>query len=107
MRPRRPIFDAHREEFDTLYDKLVKNRNEQARILGYRDYSELSYIRRNRIGYGPKEVAAFRAEVAAQVVPMLKDMMAMRAERIGIAHPDVLGQRARLCGRQPDAARQL
>ena len=80
-------FDAHREEFDTLYDKLVKNRNEQARILGYRDYSELSYIRMNRIGYGPREVAAFRAEVAAQVVPMLKDMMAMRAERTGIAHP--------------------
>ena len=61
----------------------------------------------NRIGYGPKEVAAFRAEVAAQVVPMLKDMMAMRAERTGIAHPDVLGRRARLCRRQPDAARQL
>ena len=56
-------FDAHRAEFDEIYDKMVKNRNEQARILGYNDYSELSYIRMNRIGYGPAEVAAFRQEV--------------------------------------------
>ena len=40
-------FDAHRAEFDEIYDKMVKNRNEQARILGYNDYSELSYIRMN------------------------------------------------------------
>ena len=26
-------FDAHRAEFDEIYDKMVKNRNEQARIL--------------------------------------------------------------------------
>lgn len=80
-------FDAHREEFDSIYDKLVKNRNEQARILGYRDYSELSYIRMNRIGYGPREVAAFRQEVADHVVPMLRDVMAMRAKRVGLEHP--------------------
>ena len=80
-------FDAHRAEFDEIYDKMVQNRNEQARILGYRDYSELSYIRMNRIGYGPDEVKAFREEVAEQVVPMVQHLMDLRAKRIGIAHP--------------------
>ena len=100
-------FDAHREEFDTLYDKLVKNRNEQARILGYRDYSELSYIRMNRIGYGPQGGRRFprggrrtgRADAQGH------DGDARRTHRH--CAPDVLGQRARLCGRQPDTARQL
>ena len=80
-------FDAHRAEFDDIYDKMVKNRNEQARILGYRDYSELSYVRMNRIGYGPKEVEAFREEVVEQVVPMLQKLMTLRSKRTGIAHP--------------------
>ena len=80
-------FDAHRAEFDEIYDKMVKNRNEQAHILGYHDYSELSYIRMNRIGYGPDEVKAFREEVAEQVVPMVQRLMALRAKRVGIDHP--------------------
>ena len=80
-------FDAHRAEFDEIYDKMIKNRNEQAHILGYHDYSELSYVRMNRIGYGPKEVAAFREEVVEQVVPMLEKLMELRNRRTGIEHP--------------------
>lgn len=80
-------FDAHRQEFDSIYDQLVHNRNEQARMLGYKDYSELSYVRMNRIGYGPKEVKAFRDEVAVHVVPMLTKIMALKAKRIGLEHP--------------------
>ena len=80
-------FDAHRAEFDDLYDRLVKNRTQQAHILGYKDYSELSYVRMNRIGYGAKEVAAFRKEVEEQVVPMLRRMLDLRAKRTGIEHP--------------------
>ena len=58
-------FDAHRAEFDELYERTVRNLNQQAAILGYQDYSQLSYARMNRIGYGPEE----------------------RARRAGIQHP--------------------
>ena len=34
-------FDAHRAELDDLYGKIVKNLNQQAHVLGYKDYSEL------------------------------------------------------------------
>lgn len=80
-------FDAHRAEFDTIYDKMVKNRNEQAHILGYKDYSELSYIRMNRIGYGPAEVKSFRDQIAHDVVPLLAKVSAQRARRAGIQDP--------------------
>ena len=58
--------------------------------MGYHDYSELSYVRMNRIGYGPEEIRKFRDQVANDVVPQLQKVMALRAKRTGIAHPPPL-----------------
>ena len=80
-------FDAHRDQLDQLYGKIVKNLNQQAKVLGYKDYSELSYVRMNRIGYGAEEIRSFRDQVAADVVPLLQQVMKMRSARTGIAHP--------------------
>jgi M3 family oligoendopeptidase len=77
-------FDAHREEFDSLYSKMIANRNRQAQILGYADYSELSYVRMNRLGYGPKEVAAYREEVKKAIVPKCDALMRLRWQRAGL-----------------------
>lgn len=78
------FFDSHREELDTIYDKLVKNRNEQARLMGYKDYTELAVIRMRRYGYGPKEVKAFRKQVAEDLVPLVTKMKKLQAARIGV-----------------------
>ena len=80
-------FDAHCAELDELYGQIVQNLNSQARVMGYHDYSELSYVRMNRIGYGPEEIRKFRDQVANDVVPQLQKVMALRAKRTGIAHP--------------------
>ena len=80
-------FDAHRAELDELYGQIVQNLHAQARVMGYHDYSELSYVRMNRIGYGPEEIRKFRDQVANDVVPQLQKVMALRAKRTGIAHP--------------------
>ena len=80
-------FDAHRAELDELYGQIVQNLNAQARVMGYHDYSELSYVRMNRIGYGPEEIRKFRDQVVNDVVPQLQKVMALRAKRTGIAHP--------------------
>ena len=80
-------FDAHRAELDELYGQIVQNLNAQARVMGYHDYSELSYVRMNRIGYGPEEIKKFRDQVANDVVPQLQKVMSLRAKRTGIAHP--------------------
>ena len=80
-------FDAHRAELDELYGEIVQNLNTQAKVMGYHDYSKLSYVRMNRIGYGPEEIRKFRDQVARDVVPQLQKVMAMRAKRTGIEHP--------------------
>lgn len=77
-------FDAHRTQFDDLYTRLVENRNAQAKALGYHDYSELSYLRMGRIGYGPAEVANYRAQVQKDVVPVVHELQKRRFARAGV-----------------------
>ena len=77
-------FDAHRTEFDELYSKLVENRNAQAKALGYHDYSELSYLRMGRIGYGPAEVKNYREQVLCDVVPVVHELQKRRFARAGV-----------------------
>ncbi len=77
-------FDTHRTQFDDLYTKLVENRNAQAKALGYHDYSELSYLRMGRIGYGPAEVANYRAQVQKDVVPVVHELQKRRFARAGV-----------------------
>lgn len=78
------FFDSHREEFDTLYEKLVKIRNRQARTLGYDNFIQMGYDRLGRNCYGPREVAAFRNEIKTHIVPIVSGLKAEQKERIGV-----------------------
>lgn len=77
-------FDDHRGQFDDIYTKMIANRNAQAVILGFKDYSALSYLRMGRIGYGPKEVADYRAQVLRDVVPVIHELQKLKFNRAGI-----------------------
>lgn len=78
------FFDQHREEFDSIFDQLVKNRTEQARRMGYQNFVELGYIRQQRNCYGPKEVAVFRRQVLRDLVPIVREIKAVQEKRIGV-----------------------
>lgn len=78
------FFDAHQEEFDEIYTRMIENRNAQGRKLGYQDYVPLSYLRMGRLGYGPNEIASFRAQVAESVTPLAARAMADQFARAGI-----------------------
>ena len=78
------FFDAHREELDRLYDELVKNRTEQGRLLGYDNYLPLGYDRMGRNCYGPEQVAAFREQIARELVPIAVRVKAAQAGRLGL-----------------------
>ena len=78
------FFDAHREELDRLYDELVKCRTDQAKLLGYDNYIPLGYDRMGRNCYGPEKVAAFRDQIAADLVPLVAKVKAAQAKRLGV-----------------------
>ena len=77
-------FDAHQAELDELYDKLVKNRTAQAKAMGHENYIALGYDRLGRNCYGPEEVAAFRDQIAKDMVPLVAAIKENRRQRLGL-----------------------
>ncbi|MBD5162421.1 MAG: M3 family oligoendopeptidase [Oscillibacter sp.] len=77
-------FDEHQAELDQLYDRLVKNRDAQGRAMGYRNYIPLGYDRLGRNSWGPGECAAFREQIARDMVPLVARVKEDQARRIGV-----------------------
>ena len=78
------FFDQHQAQFDDIYDRLVKNRTEQAHRLGLSNYVEMAYLLRRRNCYGPQEVANFRRQVIEEIVPVNNEIKRRQAKRIGV-----------------------
>ena len=72
------------DEIDEIYDKMVKNRTEQARQLGYENYVELGYYRMNRNCYDKEMVENFRKQVKEYIVPFANKLHEQRRARIGV-----------------------
>ncbi len=77
-------FDRHQEELDRLYDKLVKNRTAQGRAMGYENYLPLGYDRLGRNCWGPAEAAAFRDQIASDLVPIVAKVKGDQERRLGV-----------------------
>lgn len=66
--------EAHVEEFDSIYDDLVKIRTQIARKLGFENFIPLGYARMGRIDYNQTMVAAFRESVHQTIVPAVAEI---------------------------------
>ncbi|MCR5251091.1 MAG: M3 family oligoendopeptidase [Lachnospiraceae bacterium] len=77
-------FQSVTAEIDEIYDKMVKNRTEQARVMGYKDYVELGYYRMNRNSYDREMVEGFRKRVKEEFVPLVCELQERRRARIGV-----------------------
>ncbi len=62
------------DEIDDIYDKMVKNRTEQARQLGYENFIELGYYRMGRNCYDRDMVENFRKQVKESFVPYVSKL---------------------------------
>ncbi len=78
------FFDDNQTELDEIYDKLVANRTEQAKILGYNNFVELAYDRRHRNCFDAKDVANYRKQILEEVVPIVNKTKQAQKARIGI-----------------------
>ena len=78
------FFDEHREELEDLYDRLVKNRTAQGKLMGYDNFIPLAYDRLGRNCYGPAKVAAFRQNVVQDLVPVVSRLKRTQQQRLGL-----------------------
>jgi M3 family oligoendopeptidase len=78
------FFEEKGEALDSIYDRLVKCRTEQARQKGYENYLELGYYRMNRNCYDKKMVESFRKQVKEVLVPFAQKLHEKRRERLKV-----------------------
>ncbi len=80
-------FKDHQEEFDRIYDELVRLRDEMGRKLGYEGYTTLGYYRMGRNCYTKEDVEKFRAAVVKYLVPLADRVYREQAKRLGKEYP--------------------
>ena len=78
------FFEANAEKLDEIYDKLVKNRDAQAKALGYENYLTLGYYRMQRNDYGREEIENFRKQIKEDFVPFAEKLHDRRRQRLGL-----------------------
>jgi len=78
------FFAQHEDEFDSLFDKLVKVRHQIAKKLGYENFTPVGYLRLQRLDYAAKDVEAFRDEVAEYVVPVAESLSRRQQTRLAL-----------------------
>ncbi|MPM43942.1 hypothetical protein SDC9_90620 [bioreactor metagenome] len=77
-------FEIHEEEFDEIYDNLVKIRHEIAKKLGFNNFTELGYIRMYRTDYNPEMVINLRKQVLEHIVPLCNKLYEKQAKRLNL-----------------------
>jgi M3 family oligoendopeptidase len=78
------FFAEHEDEFDRIYDELVKVRTEIAQSLGYENFVELGYNRMMRTDYNAEMVENFRKQVKEFIVPIASKLKERQKNRIEV-----------------------
>jgi M3 family oligoendopeptidase len=78
------FFVEKSSELDRLYDELVKLRTGIAHKLGFKNFTELAYMRMARGDYNAAMVKYYRDQVHKYVVPLASQLKAKQAKRLGL-----------------------
>lgn len=70
-------------QLDDIFDRLVKVRDRMAKRLGMKSYTELGYLRMERIDYNREMVEKFRKNVLDYIVPVVSDLKKSIAKKLG------------------------
>ncbi|MCI6443870.1 MAG: M3 family oligoendopeptidase [Clostridia bacterium] len=78
------FYESNEENFERIWDELVKVRTEMGKNLGFENYIPLGYMNQGRTDYDEKDVAAFREQVREELVPFCAKLYEAQAKRIGV-----------------------
>jgi M3 family oligoendopeptidase len=78
------FFEDNSEEFDRIFDELVKVRTQIARKLGFKNFIELGYARMRRTDYNHTHVADFREHIRKHLVPVVLELKEKQRKRLGL-----------------------
>ncbi len=76
-------FIDHRDEIATIFDEMVKLRDEMGRNLGHKNFIPLAYKAMGRTDYGIEQAKKFRELIRKYIVPVQTSLFEARAKRLG------------------------
>lgn len=78
------FFAENQEEFDNIYDSLVKVRTKMAQKMGYKNYVEFGYKQLSRLEYDAKMVEGYRKQVLENIVSLHTELRKRQEKRLGV-----------------------
>ncbi len=81
------FFQANEDQFDRIYDDMVKVRHDIAKKLGYENFIQLAYDRFGRTDYNADDVKTYRDQIYEDIVPLVAELTERKAKRLGIENP--------------------
>ena len=76
---------ADRDPIDTLYDRMVAQRDTVAHNAGFESYRDYSFKRLKRFDYTPEDCAAYHGACAEHLVPLMRRLDHDRAGALAVA----------------------
>ena len=78
------FFAENQDEFDNIYDSLVKVRTRMAQKMGYKNFVEFGYKQLSRLEYDAKMVEGYRKQVLENIVPLHTELRERQGKRLGV-----------------------
>lgn len=78
------FFNENMEKIDQIYDSLVKNRDKQAKELGFKNYVEMAYLSLKRTDYNHLDVKNYRKQVLEILTPVYVDLIKKQEKRLNL-----------------------
>ena len=78
------FFSENQDEFDNIYDSLVKVRTRMAQKMGYKNFVEFGYKQLSRLEYDAKMVEGYRKQVLENIVPLHTELRERQGKRLGV-----------------------
>lgn len=76
---------SHKDEFDQIYDELVKIRTQIANKLGFETYTPVAYKSMGRVDWDMHDAKKYRDQIAKYIVPLTQKLYKEQKKRIGIS----------------------
>ena len=78
------LYEKISPELDAQFTELVGLRDAMARKMGYRTYTDMAYLCRNRFDYTREDAAKFRAQILETVTPAVAEIRKRQQTRLGL-----------------------
>ena len=78
------LYEQISGELDALYAEMVRIRDTMAKKMGFRTYTEMAYLSRNRFDYTQEDAAGFREQVLKTITPAVAEIRESQRKKLGV-----------------------